>query len=252
MKQALITGTSSGLGQALAAQLLTSGWRVFGCSRRSAGLDGLQERAVDLARPGSIAPMLDDLLDGVDRLELVVLNAGILGEIRDMSDTPLDAARQVMDINVWANKVIMDWLHGADITIRQIVMISSGASVLGNRGWSGYALSKAALNMLARLYSHEFATTHISALAPGIIDTAMMHTLCEADGATFPAVERLRQARGTQAMPDAAGAAQRVIEVLSLLRERPSGSFVDLREILDPAGYAALYGSAASPPLSTR
>ncbi|MCP3870534.1 MAG: SDR family NAD(P)-dependent oxidoreductase [Gammaproteobacteria bacterium] len=46
--------------------------------------------------------------------------------------------------------------------MEQIVMISSGAAVLGNQGWGGYAISKAALSMLARLYAHEFTQTHIS------------------------------------------------------------------------------------------
>jgi NAD(P)-dependent dehydrogenase (short-subunit alcohol dehydrogenase family) len=122
-------------------------------------------------------------------------------------------------------------------------MISSGASVLGNRGWSGYSLSKAALNMLARLYSHEFPGTHISALAPGIIDTSMMEHLCkEADATRFPALQRLREARGTPAMPTPETAARQVIEVLPLLRERPSGAFIDIRELLDPEQFASLYG----------
>ena len=176
----------------------------------------------------------------------MVLNAGILGEIKELNQTPLDDLKRVMEINLWANKVVMDWLHRWGRPIGQVVMISSGASVLGNRGWGGYALSKAALNMLARLYAHEFPATHITAIAPGIIDTSMMDHLCgEADAEAFPALQRLRQARGTEAMPGPEQAAERLVSVLPRLREWPSGSFVDIREILDPAGYRALYGSSA-------
>jgi hypothetical protein len=71
----------------------------------------------------------------------------------------------------------------------------------------------------------------------------MMNHLCEeADADAFPALERLRAARGTDAMPDPLTAAVRLISILPQLRQRPSGEFVDIREILDPEGYASLYG----------
>ena len=243
MKTAFITGTSSGLGHGLAEYLLQKGWSVYGCSRRGCDLAGVHDRHIDLTDATAMSAGLADLLAGVEALDLVVLNAGVLGEIRDLVPTPLDDLKQVMEVNVWANKRVMDWLHAWHGAVDQVVMISSGAAVLGNRGWSGYALSKATLNMLAKLYAHEFEQSHITALAPGIIDTAMMDHLCEeADAQAFPAIERLRQARGTVAMPGPLDAAARVVSVLPGLRERPSGSFVDIREILEPEEYARLFG----------
>jgi len=50
----------------------------------------------------------------------------------------------------------------------------------------GYALSKAALDVLAKLYAHEFTQTHITPLAPGIIDRAMMDHLCEEEDRLIP------------------------------------------------------------------
>lgn len=246
MHNAFITGTSSGLGRALAGQLLQQEWRVYGCSRRGCDLPGVHDARCDLTDHDALPGLLDRLLADVKALDLVLLNAGILGEIRDLTATPLAEVKQVMEINVWANKTIMDWLHAWGRPVRQVVMVSSGASILGNKGWGGYALSKATLNMLARLYAHEFPDTHITALAPGIIDTAMMDHLCEeADAGAFPALERLREARGTAAMPAPAPAAQRLLSVLPRLAEWPSGSFVDIREILDPKGYASLYGTGS-------
>lgn len=243
MKTAFITGTSSGLGRALAEQLLGSGCAVYGCSRRGCDLAGIHDRVLDLTDGQALAGSLNSLLADVDGLDLVVLNAGVLGHISDLVDTPLDDLKQVMEVNLWANKRVMDWLHDWGRPLDQVVMISSGAAVLGNHGWGGYALSKAALNMLAKLYAHEFPHSHITALAPGIIDTAMMDHLCaEADSEAFPALERLRRARGTEAMPGPPDAAQRLLSVLPRLRDWPSGSFVDIREILDPAGYAELFG----------
>jgi NAD(P)-dependent dehydrogenase (short-subunit alcohol dehydrogenase family) len=241
---ALVTGTSSGLGHGLAGYLHRQGWQVYGCSRRGCDIAGVRDVRIDLADHDRIAAALTALLDDAPRLDLVVLNAGILGEIRDLTQTPLADLQRVMDINVWANKIVLDWLHAWQRPLGQVVLVSSGAAVLGNRGWGGYALSKATLNMLARLYAQEFPATHICALAPGRIDTPMMDYLCsEADAERFPALQRLRQARGTASMPDAATAAQRLIEVLPAVRERPSGDFVDIREILEPDEYARLFGN---------
>lgn len=243
MKAVFITGTSSGLGRGLAEQLVDAGWAVYGCSRRGCDLDGIHDRVLDLTDAQVVTDALASLLAGVGELDLVVLNAGVLGRISDLVESPLDDLKQVMEVNLWANKRVMDWLHEWGRPVDQVVMISSGAAVLGNRGWGGYALSKAALNMLAKLYAHEFPQTHITALAPGIIDTAMMDYLCdEADANAFPALERLRSARGTGTMPGPLDAAQRVLSVLPRLREWPSGSFVDIRQILDPDGYAELFG----------
>ena len=245
MKTAFITGTSSGLGRGLAEHLLQQGWAVYGCSRRGCDLPAVHDLQIDLTDQDAVPDALGAFLARVGSLDLVVLNAGVLGEISDLAQTSLDELKKVMDINVWANKSVMDWLHVWGRSVDQIIMVSSGAAILGNRGWSGYALSKATLNMLAKLYAHEFPHTHIAALAPGIIDTAMMDYLCaEADADAFPALQRLRQARGTEKMPGPLEAAERLVSVLDRLKDWPSGSFVDIREILEPEEYARLFGTA--------
>jgi NAD(P)-dependent dehydrogenase (short-subunit alcohol dehydrogenase family) len=243
-RRAFVTGASSGLGAGLARALRRQGWDVYGASRRASGIDGVHDCLVDLTDYAQVPSALAALLGALPRLDLVVLNAGMLGRIRDLGETSLPALKQVMEINLWANKVVLDWLLAWERPVEQVVLISSGASVLGNRGWGGYALSKAALNMLTRLYAHEFETTHLTALAPGIVDTPMMDHLCdEADAERYPALQRLRAARGTAAMPTPDAAAARVLEVLPILRSAyPSGAFVDIREILEPEAYARLYG----------
>ncbi len=237
-----VTGNSSGLGWGLTEAYLARGRRVYGCSRRGCDLKGeLRDVRCDLSDLDAIGSALGQLLADAERLELVILNAGILGEIRELSSTSLEEIRRVMDVNVWSNKVIMDWLHGWGRPVEQVVMISSGASVLGNKGWGAYALSKAALNMLAKLYAHEFPNTHIAAIAPGLIDTAMMDYLCgEVDAGAFPAMQRIRQARGTEVMPAPRPAAERLAEAIPSLRDYASGSYVDIRQILAPEEYEQL------------
>lgn len=243
-QSALITGNSSGLGLGLTRVLAADGAAVYGMSRRGCPDDGVAgDVQIDLADFDAIPEAMDRLLQGVTRLDLVILNAGLLGHIQRMPDAPMDELRLLMDVNTFANKVILDRLLTREIAVGQIVAISSGAAVFGNAGWSGYSLSKAALNMLMQLYSHEFPGVPVHSLAPGLIDTAMQDYLCdEADSETFTALQRLKAARGTRTMPEPETAARDIFDVLPRLREQPSGSFVDIRALNDPEEYARLTG----------
>jgi benzil reductase ((S)-benzoin forming) len=232
----LITGVSSGIGRGLALHYLNHGCSVFGLSRRApadfGGWPGFAFRAVDLARLDAIAPAAEDLLRDVGRLDLAILNAGMLGEIADLSDADLEAMRTVMDVNLWANKPVLDaaWARGRQVD--QVVAISSGASVSGARGWNAYALSKAALNMLMALYAAERPATHFAALAPGLADTAMQAYMRDLpEDPRFSNVERLKQAAGTSAMPSPEELAPRLAEAIQGLRTRESGRFWDLRSL---------------------
>ncbi|MEW8525012.1 MAG: SDR family NAD(P)-dependent oxidoreductase [Candidatus Thiodiazotropha endolucinida] len=241
-KNALITGNSSGLGLGLSKVLLARGYRILGCSRRGCDLPGeVVDVHCDLTDFDAIAEKFEQLLQGIETLELVVLNAGILGEIKHISKTSLDELQQIMDINLWPNKIILDWLLQSHIKVDQILLLSSGAAILGNKGWGGYALSKCALNMLGRLYAHEFPATHIASIAPGLIESDMMDYLCtQADSEEYPALQRLQQARRDGAVLSPLQGAERILETLSRLKEFESGSYIDLRQILAPDEYQAL------------
>ena len=234
-KHILITGNSSGLGMGLTKCYLARDWSVYGLSRRgySGQHNKLHDIKCDLSEIDAIPSALDALLAGVEKLDLVILNAGVLGKIKDMSETSIAEIREVMDINVWANKQIMDWLLQADIAPAQVVMISSGAAVNGNRGWGAYSLSKAALNMLAKLYSRELPQTHTCALAPGLVDTAMQDYLCGeiTDPRFSPSADKLRAARGTSAMPTPEQAGALIAEAIPSLTSFPSGDFIDIRNL---------------------
>ncbi|ADC73049.1 short-chain dehydrogenase/reductase SDR [Thioalkalivibrio sp. K90mix] len=231
---ALVTGNSSGFGLGLTRVLQGQGARVYGMSRRGCPEPGVAgDERVDLADFEATGTAMERLLDGVDALDLVILNAGLLGHMQRMQDASMDELRLLMDVNTFANKVILDALLRRHIRVGQVVAISSGASVSGHAGWSGYSLSKAALNMMMQLYAHEFPEdTAINALAPGLIDTSMQDYLCEeADREAFPVLQRLKAARGTETMPTPEKAAEAVLAVLPRLRQTTRGSFVDIRQL---------------------
>ena len=224
-----ITGIGSGLGEALAKVYLEAGEEVYAISRflpRSLeGFENLHFFPLNLHAHERIEGAMRDLVGDVD-LDIAILNAGIIGELKDMSETSLHEIDAIMDLNVWANKVILDYfkLHPP----RQIVAISSGASVSGARGWNAYALSKATLNMLIRLYAAEMPYTHLSALAPGLVETPMMkHILSHADPEKFPVVRRLAESKRL----DPKDAAILLADIFPKLLEYPSGEYLDVREL---------------------
>ena len=224
-----ITGIGSGLGKALAEEALKRGYEVYALSRRLPGdLRGkVRFKGCDLLELERIHPAVVELLSGVDSLDLVILNAGVLGRFGDMHEVPLYEMEKVMDINVWANKVIIDALIDLNIPIRQIVGISSGAAVNCNRGWNAYSISKAALNCLLKLYAREMEKTHITALAPGLVLTPMLEEVMRQDERKFPSIKRIKES--PKRTPEEA--AKLLFDTFPRLLEFESGSFVDVRKI---------------------
>lgn len=232
----LITGTSKGLGYGLSRHYLEEGHNVYGISRSSnQELDDYNRFSFlsqDLSDFSSVKTNVPRFLEEVSDIQIVILNAGILNEIKDLRDTSLEEIKDTMDLNVWANKVLIDILFEEGKAIDRIVAISSGASVSASRGWNAYSLSKAALNMLISLYSKEYTDTHFSALAPGLIDSGMQEYISGLDdekGDKFPLVKKLKKARGTSQMPSPDKAADLLASGISRLKSYSSGSFLDIR-----------------------
>lgn len=232
----LITGTSSGVGFGLANHYLEEGHTVYGISRkRSNALEKFKNFKFlqqDISDFSALETSLKQFLNGVEILDLVVLNAGVLNEIKDLSQTGLDEIKQAMDTNVWANKVLIDQLFASTPRVLKVVAISSGASTSGARGWNVYALSKATLNMLVKLYANEHPQTHFTALAPGLVDSNMqdyIYSLQEQE--KFPIIKKLRAAKGTAQMPKPKAAAKKIAAVIEDLERFPSGSFQDVRKL---------------------
>ena len=232
MENIFITGVGSGLGKALAKYYLEKGYQVFALSRHFPEdfkkCKNFKFYFCDLLALETVYNSTYSLLKDINQLELVILNAGLLTELKDIHDTPIYEMEEMMDINVWANKIILDVLIDLKISVKQIIAISSGASVNRNRGWHGYSISKAALNMLIKLYSREMEKTHLIALAPGLILTPMLEKfVLSADENKFPSVKRIKTA--PKMTPEEA--AKRIDEIRPKLMELESGSYIDLRNL---------------------
>ena len=233
----LITGVSSGIGWGLAKHYLELGHTVFGLSRRTP--KDLIKKAnfsfaqCDLTNFNTSSEIISHLISGIKTMDLVVLNAGILGPITDMKTQKINNLQDVMNINVWANKPVIDTLIKNIPSLVKVVAISSGASINGNKGWGGYSISKAALNMLIKLYASENKKTLFYSLAPGLVDTAMQDYLCgnKLNTNDFPAQKKLKSARNTASMPQPEMAAKLLSNAIKNLKDYNSGEFIDIRNL---------------------
>lgn len=231
----LITGTSSGMGNALAKIYLEKGNIVFGISRHYnhnlSGYPNYNHLSLDLMDE-NIGGEIRGFFKNTKILDLVVLNAGILPPVNDLKSTMMSDINKVMRVNVWANKEIIDTLSEISEEIKQIVAVSSGAAVSGARGWNVYSISKAALNMMISLYSKEMPDIHFTALAPGVIDTGMQEYIYGLpEEKHFPVVKRLREMRDSGEMLSPEEAVKNLVRVFPLLKRYKSGEFLDVRDI---------------------
>ncbi len=105
-KIALVTGASSGIGEATVLRLLEAGYRVYAAARRLDRMEGLATQGallqpLDLTDDASIVAAIDRIRAEHGRLDLLVNNAGY-GSYGAIEDVPMDEARRQVEINVFA------------------------------------------------------------------------------------------------------------------------------------------------------
>jgi NAD(P)-dependent dehydrogenase (short-subunit alcohol dehydrogenase family) len=186
---ALVTGASRGIGHATALALAHAGAHVVAVARTVGALEELDD-AIRAASGQSATLVPLDLKDypGIDRLgvalherfgrlDILVGNAGILGPLSPLGHVEPKAWDDVMAVNVTANwRLIcaMDPLLKFSDAGR-VVFISSSMAARAVAYWGAYAVSKAALETLARTYAAETATTpvRVNLFTPGPVRTRM-------------------------------------------------------------------------------
>ena len=228
----VITGTSRGLGAALARQCLARGDRVLALARTPnpslatapiAAGGALEQWTIDLAdapaAAARLAQWLSSSVDPAPGTATLINNAALLAKVGPVD--ALDPAELVRVLRVDIEAPILlthAFLHATRNwrSQRRVLQISSGASSSAYAGWSTYCAAKAALDHFARAASLDEGlraaagtpAAQIVSLAPGIIDTAMQAQLRSADDAAFPNKQRFVELhqRGQLAAPEDAAA----------------------------------------------
>ena len=228
MQNILITGIGSGLGEALAKEYLDQGDAVYAIGRTfPKQFDHYPHFfffPYDLSQTFMINSEIKPFVEN-HSFDIAILNAGVLGGIQTLNQTDLIDIKEVMELNVWANKELITLLSEHSFA-KQIIGISSGAAVNGSKGWGAYSLSKSGLNMLLNVFAKELPDIHFTALAPGIIKTAMVqHIIDKVDEKEYPSAKLLKEST----IQSPKEAAKHLISIFPKLMNYESGSFLDVR-----------------------
>ena len=182
---ALVTGSTSGIGEAVVRRLVADGYRVVINSVKSvdAGAKLVAELGEDVAHyvQGDVAVeddarhLVSEAISGFGRLDALVNNAGTTQVIphADLATATPDVFRRLFDVNVvgaWQLTVAaMPHLRAAGGCV---VNVSSLAGVRPTGSSIPYAVSKAALNHMTRLLANVVGPeVRVNAVAPGLVDT---------------------------------------------------------------------------------
>jgi NAD(P)-dependent dehydrogenase (short-subunit alcohol dehydrogenase family) len=194
VETALVVGGGSGMGQAVAVELSRRGIQVFVADlnlaaaeetvRAFAGTKGPAEAfLVDVSRSESVSSLFQKLRERVQRLDLMVHTAAILGRTAFIEDLNDEEWRQMMAVNVdgafFCCREAVRWMR--EHQTGRIILFSSVASLIPTPGALHYSSAKGAVNMLGKTLAQEVARHNIrvNVIASGYIRTPMLEGLPE-------------------------------------------------------------------------
>lgn len=243
----VITGTSRGLGRALADELAGNAENFVVEMGRATPAQNARNTLLeaDFADKNSVTrafAALGVLLQGRHfSFAALINNAGVVLPVARFD--ALDPA--ALEINFAVNVTAPILAAGAFATLtrgmadqRLIVGISSGAAKRAVRGWTAYCAAKCALEMATRVMAAEAEASDpglvICTLAPGVIDTGMQSAIRAIPEGAFPEVARFREMKESGALRDATAVARDIISVLQPTTGQAillNGGNHDIREI---------------------
>jgi 3-oxoacyl-[acyl-carrier protein] reductase len=213
-KNALVTGSTRGIGRAIAEVFAESGARVAVVGRDKQRADeaataignGAQGFAADVSDTASVTRLVEDVEKAFGSIDILVNNAGITRDniVMRLKDEDWDA---VQNANLRGAFVSMRAVSRGMMKRRsgRIINIASIVGLIGNKGQANYSASKAGLIALTKTVAKELGSRNIliNAVAPGFIETEMTASMApearEALGKQI-ALERLGSPKDVAAM----------------------------------------------------
>jgi NAD(P)-dependent dehydrogenase (short-subunit alcohol dehydrogenase family) len=187
-RTALVTGANRGIGLAIAKEFAKQGATVLLAGRKKAALDKVradiaaaggkaQVYVVDLEKEKSVRGLARALKKKLKSLDVFIGNAASLGARVPLTKYPLDTWRQTFRINVDANLILLSELDALlkKSAAPRIVMLSARVATQGKATTGSYAVSKAALEAMVRIYVAEAGQSpvRINIVSPGPTRTEM-------------------------------------------------------------------------------
>ncbi|HXX86066.1 MAG TPA: SDR family NAD(P)-dependent oxidoreductase [Casimicrobiaceae bacterium] len=190
-RTAVITGGAMGIGFAVAQRLVASGGRLSLWDRNADALDearatlggSTDTRMVDVTDASGVDAAAKATATALGRIDALVCSAGITGPNVTLAEYPIDAWRQVIDVNVngvfYCNRAIVPIMQKQDYG--RIVNIASVAGKEGNPNASAYSASKAAVIGLTKSLGKELAKTgiRVNCVTPAAVKTAIFDQMSQ-------------------------------------------------------------------------
>jgi dehydrogenase/reductase SDR family member 4 len=192
-KVALVTGASRGIGAAIARSLADIGASVALTARSE---DAIREVAAslnsgdnslavpaDVARTEDLDRLVDHVVERFGRIDVLVNNAGLLPEAKQIYNVDLDEWEYVFDVNLRAPWYLSKLAHPHMKAAGEgsIVNISSTSGLHHDIGLGVYGISKAGVVMLTEVCGKEWARDNIrvNCIAPGVVKTELATAVME-------------------------------------------------------------------------
>lgn len=209
VKIALVTGASSGIGEATAQRLATAGYKVYGTSRRGvqAGKQSFEMLALDVTSDESVAAAVSEVIRQDRRIDLLVNNAGFGVAPGGAEESSIEQARSIFETNFFGlirmtRAVLPQMRHQGS---GHIINISSVLGFLPMPYGALYAATKHAVEGYSESLDHELRTRgiRVSIIEPAYTKTPFDANFIEPD----VKLDEYREAR--------AGVSKRVNEVMA-------------------------------------
>ncbi|HLQ73252.1 MAG TPA: (S)-benzoin forming benzil reductase [Bacillota bacterium] len=229
MNLAIITGTSKGLGEELANQLLDKGYHVLGIARSSseslAGNDAYTHLSCDIGNLEALEQTIEQVKQSIEEKQLnsvlLINNAGIVNPINQASEVESDALVKNVQVNTIAPMVttnkLLNYCSKNDIKL-VCGTVTSGAAERPFFGWSVYCSAKASVNMYTEtvaLEQEELGKPHkFIAFSPGVMDTNMQEVIRSSSESEFKDIADFKALKSENRLAQASDVATQLLNIL--------------------------------------
>jgi 2-dehydro-3-deoxy-L-rhamnonate dehydrogenase (NAD+) len=189
-RSAVVTGAASGIGRAIAARLAAEGAKVslwdrneVALSNAAAEMSAAHRVVLDITNSDQVNRAAEQTVAALDKIDVLVASAGITGPNATLWDYPVEAWRQVIDMNLnglfYCNRAVVP--HLLRNRYGRIVNIASVAGKEGNPNASAYSASKAGVIGLTKSLGKELARTEIrvNCVTPAAVHTPMFSQMSQ-------------------------------------------------------------------------